>query len=100
MERAVLDHVPGAPGAVTSTGIAVNIFGPEPAEPQLRSMRRAIASLARKGLIITWTEPAPSAIRGTVAGAYRAPDHSWHRWERDPGLRYGDRLKTVCQRPA
>lgn len=98
MERAVLGYVPNAPGAITSTGIAANIFGTEPTEPQLRSMRRAIASLARKGLIVTWTEQYLSVVRGKVAGAYRAPDQTWRRWERDPGLRYGNRLKTLCQR--
>jgi len=100
MERAVLQYVPNAPGAIASTGIAANIFGTDPTEPQLRSMRRAITSLTRKGLIVTWIEPVPSPIRGMVAGAYRVPGHRWQRWERDPGLRYGDRLKTVCQRTA
>jgi hypothetical protein len=57
VERAVLGVVPERRGryaySITSAEIAREVFGAAPTEAQLRSLRRAIRSLAAKGLIDT-----------------------------------------------
>jgi hypothetical protein len=97
MERAVLDLVPQSPRNILASDVARHLFGPEPTQAQLRSMRRAFRSLADKGLVVTRLEPGPTWVRDVFATA--RPGGSGYRKVDRGGHRLGSAVMNVLSRP-
>jgi hypothetical protein len=96
MERAVLDLIPVAPKTTHSAQLAQTLFGEQATEAQRRSMRRAVTSLARKGLLEKRLDTAPVWMRDVIGGA--GPGGSDH-WKRDRGWKVGHARQNVLSRP-
>ena len=94
----MLELVPQAPNTILSNEVASRLFGAEPTEAQRRSMRRAIRSLADKGLVNTQVKPSPAMFRDVVATAW--PDGSHYRKVDRGGHRLGTARMNVLSRPA
>lgn len=81
----MLGLVPEAPMTMPSSEIARRLFGQGPTGAQLRGLRRAIQSLAGKGLVVTKLEEGPVWVRDVTAtarpggGGYRKVDHGGYR---------------------
>jgi len=96
LERAVLDLVPEAPKTTHTAQIALTLFGEQATEAQRRSMRRAVTSLARKGLLEKHLDTRPAWVRDVVASA--RPGGSGY-WKRDRGWKLGESQQNVLSRP-
>jgi hypothetical protein len=94
MERAVLDYVPSRPHDITSGDIARKLFGKNRTEAQLRSMRRAIASLVRKGLVQSELKVQPTLVRDVVASD--TPGRGYLKFDR--GVRLGHAVMHTLTR--
>ena len=64
----MLGLVPEAPKNMPSSEIARRLFGTEPTDAQLRGLRRAVRSLADKGLVVTKLAEGPLMVRDVVVG--------------------------------
>lgn len=90
-----MEHVPPARYTIPISELAGHLFGGEPTESQKRSLRRAVRSLAAKGLIRTELKLEPVMVHDVVAGA--GPGGSGY-WKRDRGHRLGKARMNVIRR--
>lgn len=97
MERAILVQVPEVPFNIPSSEISLRLFGETASEAQKRSLRRAIQSLAGKGLIVTRLEVQKTWVRDVVATA-RPGGGGYKKTDRG-GRRLGSATMNVLSRP-
>ena len=94
----MFDLVPQAPRSIPSREIARRLFGATPTEAQRRSMRRAVRSLAGKGLVIAELRTEPTLVRNVTG--YARPGGSGYRKVDRGGHRLGHAMMNTLSRPA